>query len=230
MSTSAADQRELASSSPERTTGTVVNITCRILDVLVATAALVVLAPVMLVVAAVVRLDSPGPVFFRQRRVGRSLRPFTIYKFRTMTNGASHDVHRAFVLDLIAGAKPAATNGEQRFKLTQDARVTKAGRILRRTSLDELPQLWNVLRGEMSLVGPRPAIPYEVEHYPAHWLRRFDVKPGLTGLWQVSGRSRVALEDMIKLDIAYAERRSLLFNLWILVRTVPAVLTLRGAR
>jgi lipopolysaccharide/colanic/teichoic acid biosynthesis glycosyltransferase len=107
--------------------------------------------------------------------------------------------------------------------------VTRVGRVLRRSSLDELPQLWNVLRGEMSLVGPRPAIPYEVEHYPPHWFARFAVKPGITGMWQVSGRSEVTLEEMVRLDVDYAGRRSLGLNLWILARTVPAVLGARGA-
>jgi lipopolysaccharide/colanic/teichoic acid biosynthesis glycosyltransferase len=131
-------------------------------------------------------------------------------------------VHRDYMLALIESGTPAP-------KLAGDARVTRFGNFLRRTSLDELPQLWNVLRGDMSLVGPRPPIPYEVEHYPPHWFARFEVKPGVTGLWQVSGRSEVSLEEMIELDVEYVRRRSVLLNLWILVRTVPAVLSMRGA-
>ncbi len=122
------------------------------------------------------------------------------------------------MLSLIAGEVPVQRDGSPRFKLTSDPRITRVGRVLRKSSLDELPQLLNVLRGHMSLVGPRPPIPYEVEHYPAHWFGRFAVKPGVTGLWQVSGRSEVTLEDMIKLDLEYIRRRSLLFNAWILVR------------
>jgi len=139
-----------------------------------------------------------------------------------MQHGAGDGIHRDHVVALIASDEPAA-------KLADDARVTRAGGFLRRTSLDELPQLWNVLRGDMSLVGPRPAIPYEVERYPAHWHERFAVKPGITGLWQVTGRSEVSLQRMIELDIEYVRRRSVWFNTWILLRTVPAVLSGRGA-
>jgi lipopolysaccharide/colanic/teichoic acid biosynthesis glycosyltransferase len=202
---------------------------CRVLDVTAATVLLLLLAPLMLLIALAVRLESPGPVIFRQRRVGRSLAPFTVNKFRTMRKDVSHDVHKQFVLGLIAGDEPPEGSSGSRYKLVGDARVTRVGRILRRTSLDELPQLWNVVRGDMSLVGPRPPIPYEVEHYPPHWFRRFAVKPGVTGLWQVSGRSQVTLEQMISLDIEYIERRSFWLNVWILLRTVPAVLSLRGA-
>jgi lipopolysaccharide/colanic/teichoic acid biosynthesis glycosyltransferase len=206
-----------------------VDVACRGLDVALALTLLVVLTPVMVAIAIAIRLDSNGPALFRQRRLGRSLSEFTVNKFRTMTHGASQDVHRAFVISLIAGEQPAISGGQPRFKLSADARVTRVGRFLRRTSLDELPQLWNVVCGEMSLVGPRPAIAYEVERYPPHWLRRFAVKPGVTGLWQVSGRSELTIEEMVKLDINYVERRSFWLNVWILVRTVPAVLTLRGA-
>lgn len=202
---------------------------CRAVDLIVASVLLVLVAPVLIAIAIAIRLDSRGPVLFRQRRVGRSLETFEVNKFRTMTHGASHDVHREFVLGLIAGEQPQHSEGQPRFKLSADNRVTLVGRFLRRSSLDELPQLWNVVRGEMSLVGPRPPIPYEVEHYPAHWFGRFAVKPGITGLWQVSGRSELTLEEMIALDIEYVERRSPLLNLWILLRTIPAVLKFRGA-
>jgi lipopolysaccharide/colanic/teichoic acid biosynthesis glycosyltransferase len=176
----------------------------------------------MAAIALAIAVDSRGPVLFRQHRVGRAQAPFMVTKFRTMHHGADHDVHRDYVLALIGTAAPAS-------KLTGDMRVTPLGRALRRTSLDELPQLWNVLRGDMSLVGPRPPIPYEVSGYPAHWLARFAVKPGITGIWQVSGRSQVSLEEMIEMDVDYARRRSVWLNLWILLRTIPAVLTTRGA-
>jgi lipopolysaccharide/colanic/teichoic acid biosynthesis glycosyltransferase len=195
---------------------------CRALDLLATVALLVLLLPFLLLIALIVKLDSPGPVLFRQQRVGRHRRKFLVAKFRTMQHGADHDVHRDYMLALIESGTPAP-------KLAGDARVTRFGGFLRRTSLDELPQLWNVLRGQMSLVGPRPPIPYEVEHYPAHWFERFAVKPGVTGLWQVSGRSEVSLEEMIDLDVEYVRRRSVLLNLWILLRTAPAVLSMRGA-
>ena len=138
-----------------------------------------------------------------------------------MTAGASHDRHREFVHSLIAGTTPPPVEGKPQFKLAGDDRITRVGRFLRSSSLDELPQFWNVLRGDMSLVGPRPPIPYEVDHYPAHWFRRFEVKPGITGLWQVSGRCELTLEQMIELDVEYVERRSLRLNVWILLRTLP---------
>jgi len=202
---------------------------CRLLDITVAAVVLVLVSPVLLLIATVVRFESPGPALYRQRRVGRSGRSFTVNKFRTMRQGASHDAHRRFVQSLIAGEEPPETAGKPRFKLASDDRITRVGRLLRRSSLDELPQLWNVVRGEMSLVGPRPPIAYEVERYPAHWFARFEVKPGITGLWQVSGRCELTLEEMIALDIEYVRRRSLRLNLSILIRTIPAVVSLRGA-
>lgn len=209
---------------------------CRALDIFGAMIALIALSPVLLVIAIVIRLDSRGPALFRQRRLGRGRRPFTVMKFRTMHDGVAHDQHRDFVIGLINGEAPTQETTDDDsaaaapcYKMIGDTRMTRFGRLLRRSSLDELPQLWNVLRGDMSLVGPRPPIPYEVEHYPPHWFARFNVKPGITGLWQVSGRSQVTLEEMVRLDIDYAERRSLRLNLWILLRTVPAVLGARGA-
>ena len=199
-----------------------IDVACRVLDLVATTLLAIFLAPFVLLIALIIKLDSPGPVLFRQQRVGRDRTQFLVAKFRTMQHGADHDVHRDYMLALIESGTPAP-------KLAGDARVTRFGGFLRRTSLDELPQLWNVLRGDMSLVGPRPPIPYEVEHYPSHWFERFAVKPGVTGLWQVSGRSEVSLEQMIELDVEYVRRRSLLLNLWILLRTAPAVLTMRGA-
>ena len=232
MGAAAIDRSEVEHASaafqPDRR-ATAAELVCRALDVTIAVLMLVVLLPLMALIAIALRLDTPGPVTFRQRRLGRSLRPFTVHKFRTMKEGVSHEVHRAFVLSLIAGDQPPQADGKPQFKLSSDDRVTRVGRILRRSSLDELPQLWNVLRGDMSLVGPRPPIPYEVEHYPKHWFERFAVKPGVTGLWQVSGRSELNLEDMISLDLEYVRRRSLRLNVWILLRTVPVVLSLRGA-
>jgi lipopolysaccharide/colanic/teichoic acid biosynthesis glycosyltransferase len=205
---------------------------CRALDVAVSAVLLLVLLPVFLALAAAIRLDSPGRVLYRQRRVGRGQDPFTVNKFRTMHSGAGHETHRQYVIGLIAGQSDADEGDEGEpnfFKMANDDRVTRVGHFLRKSSLDELPQLWNVLRGDMSLVGPRPPIPYEVEHYPPHWFDRFAVKPGMTGLWQVSGRSELTLEEMIALDIEYARSRSLWLNVKILARTVPVVLIGRGA-
>ncbi|MGZ4249397.1 MAG: sugar transferase [Solirubrobacteraceae bacterium] len=224
------DPAPVPATSEVRRNTTAGDVACRALDLALASSLLLVLAPVMALIAIAIKLDSSGPVLFRQRRVGRQQKPFEVNKFRTMTHGASHDVHREFVLSLINGDdQPERSDGGPRFKLASDARVTRVGRFLRRSSLDELPQLWNVLRGEMSLVGPRPPIPYEVEHYPPHWFERFAVKPGITGLWQVSGRCELTVEQMIQLDIKYVQRRTAGFNLWILLRTIPAVLTTRGA-
>jgi lipopolysaccharide/colanic/teichoic acid biosynthesis glycosyltransferase len=201
---------------------------CRALDLLLVVPLLVLLSPLMLVIALVVKLDSSGPAIFSQRRCGRSLRPFTLHKFRTMTVGAPSHVHRAYVEALIAGAQPEHAGPGPRFKLVDDARVTRTGHWLRRTSLDELPQLWNVLRGEMSLVGPRPALDYEVAKYEPAWLGRFAVKPGMTGIWQVSGRSNLTHDEMIELDLRYVARRSIGLNASILFRTIPVVLGAEG--
>ena len=208
---------------------------CRALDVAVSAVLLLVLSPVFLALAIAIRLDSSGRALYRQRRVGRNQEPFTVNKFRTMHSGAGHETHREFVIGLIAARElaPGETHAQRDesnfFKMANDTRVTRVGRFLRKSSLDELPQLWNVLRGDMSLVGPRPPIPYEVEHYPPHWFDRFAVKPGMTGLWQVNGRSELGLEEMIALDVEYARTRSLWLNVKILARTVPVVFAGRGA-
>jgi lipopolysaccharide/colanic/teichoic acid biosynthesis glycosyltransferase len=224
--------------------GRFVDASCRALDIVGSAVLLVLMAPLLAAIAIVVRLDSPGRAVFRQQRIGRGRKPFTVNKFRSMSDGAAHDRHREFVLGLIKGEPPRhdvpdgelpgqdASDGNAPrpyYKMIADPRVTRFGQLLRRSSLDELPQLWNVLRGDMSLVGPRPAIPYEVDHYPPEWFDRLVVKPGITGLWQVGGRSQVTLEEMVRLDVEYARRRTLWLNLKILARTVPAVLGAHGA-
>ncbi len=201
-------------------------IACRALDVVVAALALVVLSPLLLAIALWIRLDTHGPALFRQERLGRGMKPFTVNKFRTMHMNMTNEEHVAFVQRLIDGV--AERHGEM-FKLAADERVTRAGRILRKTSLDELPQLLNVLRGDMSLVGPRPCLAYEAERYPSHAFGRFAVKPGITGLWQVSGRSQLTFHEMIALDLEYARRRSFWVDVLILLRTVPVVLGGKGA-
>jgi lipopolysaccharide/colanic/teichoic acid biosynthesis glycosyltransferase len=198
--------------------------TKRALDIGAAVMLLLVLLPLFAVIGLAILLESGGPIFYRGVRVGRFAKPFSVVKFRSMTAGCDPARHREFVRSLIRGETRCAL-----YKVPDDPRITKVGAFLRRTSLDELPQLWNVLRGEMSLVGPRPDVAYAVEEYP-DWIRpRLTVKPGLTGLWQVSGRSRLSMLDMYKLDVAYARQASLRTDLDILRRTVPAVLGCDGA-
>jgi lipopolysaccharide/colanic/teichoic acid biosynthesis glycosyltransferase len=198
----------------------------RLLDLIGAVALLILLAPLLLIVAVIVKLDSPGPAIFRQHRVGWNLETFTVAKFRTMHEGVGAEAHRAHVEKMIVDLDQAARPME---KLKQDTRMTRAGSFLRRTSIDELPQLWNVLRGEMSLVGPRPPIQYEVDRYPPEAFRRFAVRPGVTGLWQVRGRSTLTFRQMVELDTEYVERRSLPLNLKILLFTLPTVVHGKGA-
>lgn len=207
-------------------------ITKRILDIVGSGIGLVLFAPVFLVIAAAIKLNSKGPVFFRQQRVGQFGTPFVFLKFRSMYVNNGSQIHKEYVQQFISGnaERQSAGNGQGVYKLTKDPRVTRVGAFLRKTSLDELPQLINVLRGEMSLVGPRPAIPYEVEAYQV-WHRRrvLEAKPGITGLWQVSGRSRVGFDEMVRLDVRYAMQRSLWFDLKILLMTPRAVLSGGGA-
>jgi lipopolysaccharide/colanic/teichoic acid biosynthesis glycosyltransferase len=205
---------------------TLVNGLRRTLDLFVATILLLLVLPLVALIALAIRIDSNGPVLFRQRRVGRGQRQFTMLKFRTMRHDADASRHRKYVQTLIDG-----TDHPERgrlYKLSVDDRITRVGRILRSWSLDELPQLLNVLRGHMALVGPRPVIPYEVEMYPEEYLRRFAVKPGLTGLWQVSGRNERTYDEMVSFDIQYAEAASLFLDLRILAKTVPVVLRRQG--
>jgi lipopolysaccharide/colanic/teichoic acid biosynthesis glycosyltransferase len=212
----------------ERRPSAVATIAGRILDVTIAGVVLVVLVPVIAITALAVRLSSPGPVLFRQRRLGRGMRPFTVLKFRTMRADADSKLHREYVQALIS-TDPEPDDGRGGlYKLVVDPRVTKVGRFLRSWSIDEVPQLLNVLRGEMSLVGPRPVIEYEVEQYPDWYMRRFAVKPGLTGLWQVSGRNEKTYEEMIRFDVEYAERRTLGLDLRILARTALVVMRRQG--
>jgi lipopolysaccharide/colanic/teichoic acid biosynthesis glycosyltransferase len=211
----------------ERRPGVVTTVAGRLLDMTIAVVALLVLVPVLVGTAIAVRLSSPGPVLFRQRRLGRDMRPFTVLKFRTMRADADSALHRDYVRSLI-GTDAPENPPDNLYKLVVDPRVTRVGRVLRSWSLDEVPQLWNVLRGDMSLVGPRPVIEYEVEQYPDWYLRRFAVKPGMTGLWQVSGRNERTYEEMVRFDVEYAERRSLWLDLRILARTAIVVMRRQG--
>jgi lipopolysaccharide/colanic/teichoic acid biosynthesis glycosyltransferase len=203
----------------------------RTLDVMIATVALVVAAPVLLLACAAIRLERNGPAIFRQARLGRDKRPFTMHKLRTMRAEADPGVHKRYVEQLISGVQVTHTDekGRELYKLAADDRVTRTGRFLRKTSLDELPQIFDVLRGHMSLVGPRPVIPYEAALYPPSYELRFAVKPGITGLWQVSGRNERTYREMVELDIAWAERQSIGLYLSILARTPWLLLQRRGA-
>lgn len=204
----------------------------RALDVFGSLSALAVLAPLILAIALAVKFTSRGPVFFRQKRVGRYGSMFTFLKFRSMYMTNDDTIHKDYVSRFISGRHDsdavAAQDGV--FKLKNDPRVTRIGKLLRRSSLDELPQLLNVLHGEMSLVGPRPPVPYEVACYEAWHKRRFlTVKPGITGLWQIGGRSRVKFDDMVRLDLKYAEVWSVSLDIAILLKTPAAVLSGEGA-
>jgi len=216
----------------------------RILDLILAVLIIFMLLPVMAVIAIVIKLDTPGPAFFVQERVGVRRRTskgisywqqvtFRCNKFRTMVCNADPSIHRAYVKALINndGKKMAVLQGQptQITKLVNDPRVTRLGRFLRKSSLDELPQLFNVLKGEMSLVGPRPAIPYELEHYQAWHYRRLEAKPGMTGLWQVTARSSASFDEIIRLDIQYIEKQSFWLDLKIILKTPLVVLSCRGA-
>jgi lipopolysaccharide/colanic/teichoic acid biosynthesis glycosyltransferase len=203
----------------------------RLLDVFLSAVLLTLLSPVFLFVAALVKLTSHGPVLFKQQRIGQMMEPFMMLKFRTMELNAAPSIHQEFVSAFIAGGQSEeAADPNRVFKIVKDPRVTTVGHLLRRTSIDELPQLWNVLRGDMSLVGPRPPLPYEVAQYKAWHLRRIaEAKPGVTGLWQVKGRSRTTFDEMVRLDLRYVKKRSFWTDLRILLETPRAVISGKGA-
>jgi len=200
----------------------------RAMDVLCAVVLLLLVSPLMALIAIAVRLDSPGSVLFRQKRVGLGGRDFTMFKFRSMYVNADEQVQRQFARNYIHG-QINSVSGQTVFKPAADKRITRVGHWLRRTSLDELPQLLNVLRGDMSLVGPRPAVRYEVEEYSKWHLKRLVVPPGLTGLAQISGRSGLTFDKIVRLDLDYIEQRSLGTDVLILLRTVPVVVKAKCA-
>ncbi|MBN7795258.1 sugar transferase [Parahaliea mediterranea] len=207
--------------------------TKRGIDILGAVVGLVLLSPLMLATMLAVKYSSPGDAIFRQVRVGKNLVPFTFYKFRSMHSGSDDSVHRNYLEKLISGEAEQTVSeedGKRLYKMASDPRVTRVGRFIRKTSIDELPQLFNVLKGDMSLVGPRPPIPYETAKYRCWHLRRIlEVKPGLTGLWQVVGRSETTFEDMVRLDLKYARDWSVAMDIKLIIRTVRVVLECKGA-
>jgi lipopolysaccharide/colanic/teichoic acid biosynthesis glycosyltransferase len=206
----------------------------RVIDVVGALAGMVLLSPLMLLAGLAVRLTSRGPIIFRQTRLGQGGKPFTFYKFRSMVAGGDDRIHRAYVADFISGKidprESSAETAARFYKLRSDPRITAVGRFIRKTSIDELPQLWNVFKGDMSLVGPRPPVPYEASRYQAwHLHRLLSAKPGITGLWQVEGRSKVSFDEMVRMDLRYIRDCSLNLDLRILAKTVKVVLRCEGA-
>ena len=198
------------------------------LDKIVGMLCIIALLPFFLVIAIVIKISSYGPILLKQMRIGKNGRPFTIYKFRTMVIDLDTRIHRIYVTKLINGAYGKI--GEQPiFKLENDPRITPFGRFLRKTCLDEIPQLINVIRGEMSLVGPRPSIPYEFEEYQEWHKERLNVKPGMTGLWQVTGRNTTTFDEMVRLDLIYVKNRSILLELKILLKTLCLYISGKGA-
>jgi lipopolysaccharide/colanic/teichoic acid biosynthesis glycosyltransferase len=201
------------------------------LDLVLSALLLLLLLPVFALIAALIKLSSPGPVLFKQMRVGHLMKPFMMYKFRTMYADADPGVHYHYVSWFITSSDRAeAKDKASVFKLTNDDRITSIGRLLRRTSLDELPQFWNVFIGDMSLVGPRPPLPYELQQYkPWHQRRLLEAMPGITGLWQVVGRSRTTFDEMVRLDLEYARTISLRSDIKLLLATPAAMIMGKGA-
>jgi lipopolysaccharide/colanic/teichoic acid biosynthesis glycosyltransferase len=201
----------------------------RATDVVLTMIALIPISVVMLVTAIIIRLDSPGPAIYRQTRYGVNGNRFTFYKFRSMYQNVASDVHEKATATFMDGAGELNSGDKNMpYKLGDDSRVTRVGKFIRKTSIDELPQLWNILKGDMSIVGPRPPVEYEIRRYSARHFLRLAGKPGLTGTWQVFGRGRVTFEEMIDQDISYLETQSLLYDLKLMVLTVPVMITGRG--
>lgn len=201
----------------------------RLLDLLFSLLILIPLCVVVIIVAIFIRIDSPGPIFFRQRRAGQNGTEFNMYKFRSMFVDADDALHREAIDRFMNGQKlNAGVVAHTAYKKIDDPRITRVGRFIRKTSIDELPQFFNVLRGEMTLVGPRPPLSYEVEKYDAYAQLRLGGKPGLTGPWQVYGRSRVSFESMVEMDIKYLQQQSFWADLKLILLTVPVIVLGRG--
>jgi exopolysaccharide biosynthesis polyprenyl glycosylphosphotransferase len=198
----------------------------RLLDLSVALLGLSLLAVPMLIVAILIKLDSRGPVIFKQTRMGLDFRPFPFYKFRSMRIDTDHSRHEEFMRQVIERGQGAVDEetGKVVFKEKDDPRITRVGKFIRKYSIDELPQIFNVIKGEMSIVGPRPPVPYEVAMYREHHMLRLSIRPGITGLWQVSGRNSVSFDEMVRMDVTYMENWSLLTDIKIILQTVPVVL------
>jgi lipopolysaccharide/colanic/teichoic acid biosynthesis glycosyltransferase len=200
----------------------------RLLDIILTLVALIPVGIVMLVAVIAIRIDSPGPIIFRQKRLGINGNEFNLYKFRSMYHNVDSRVHEEATARFIRGDVINAADTKLPYKLGADCRITRVGKFLRKTSIDELPQLWNILKGDMSLVGPRPPLPYEVNLYTQHDLLRLAGKPGLTGTWQVYGRGRVTFAEMVEQDISYLQTQSLLYDIKLMALTLPVVIKGRG--
>lgn len=218
----------------------------RVFDIVITLHGLLLILPLIAIIALLIKLDSPGPIIFKQERVGAKrqtrngrtiwvVRTFSFYKFRTMWTDTNPVLHQQYMEAYISGDETQMANlqpdlkSSSSYKLHGDPRITRIGKFLRRSSLDELPQLWNVIKGDMSLVGPRPPIPYEVKKYTRHHFGRLAALPGITGLWQVNGRCQTTFEEMIQLDLEYIQNQSIWLDLKILILTVPAVISEKGA-
>jgi len=201
----------------------------RTLDIAVAALLSLIALPVIIVACLAIKLTSKGPVIFKQERVGKDQKRFICYKFRSMYANASTDIHQNFIRNSMRADNPETRAGNVVHKLVGDTRITPIGKFIRKTSIDELPQLWNVLKGEMGMVGPRPTIPYELEHFKGVMFERFKVKPGITGLWQVSGRNMLSYQDMVRLDIEYINDWSFISDVKILLKTVVVICFTRWA-
>lgn len=204
----------------------------RVLDLIAAFVGLILAAPLAGVISLLIRLSSPGPIVFKQTRIGKDGKEFQFYKFRSMRVNCDDTPHREYIKLFIEGNEEELKklqSGKKLYKMTSDNRITPVGKFLRRTSLDELPQLLNVFKGEMSMVGPRPHIPYEVDMYKDWHRRRLNGTPGITGWWQIHGRSRVTFDDSVKMDIWYLEHQSLILDIRIMFRTITKAIVGRGA-
>jgi lipopolysaccharide/colanic/teichoic acid biosynthesis glycosyltransferase len=204
----------------------------RVIDVVGSLIGLILVSPIIFITAIAVKATSPGPIIFRQTRVEIKGERFSLYKFRSMVWGSDDQIHREYVTELIKGKHEKVNRGNRDkplFKMNNDPRITRLGRIIRKLSIDELLQFINVLRGDMGLVGPRPHLPYEVENHKPWHLRRMEVKPGITGLWQVGGRSQTSFDDMVRMDLRYVRDWSLWLDVEILLKTVKAVIHSNGA-
>jgi lipopolysaccharide/colanic/teichoic acid biosynthesis glycosyltransferase len=200
----------------------------RLLDIILSLLALIPAGIVMLVTVIAIRIDSPGPVIFRQKRLGINGSEFYLYKFRSMYHNVDSHIHEEATTRYIRGDVINSADANMPYKLGTDWRITRVGKFIRKTSIDELPQLWNVLKGDMSLVGPRPPLPYEVNLYTQHDLLRLSGTPGLTGTWQVYGRGRVTFAEMVEQDISYLRTQSLLYDIKLMALTLPVVIKGRG--
>ncbi len=196
----------------------------RFFDIGTAVILLILTSPILVITAIAIKFDSRGPIIFKQIRIGKDQKEFIFYKFRSMYNGSNEAIHHDYIKNLLAEKSGEKHGGYTIYKLTNDPRITRVGWFLRKTSIDELPQLVNVLKGQMSMIGPRPAITYEIEYHDKEMLKRFSAKPGISGLWQVSGRSAFTYRQMVEMDIYYIEHWSLWLDIKIMFKTLPQII------